>query len=104
MVELKELITLFVLVLFVSYWWRAKGVKEVALQAVRNYCKEMDIDMLDEFVMLRALWFKRNGKGEWCIWRSYDFEFSTTGEDRYLGKIVMLGNEVQNVMVEPHKI
>lgn len=104
MIELKELITIFVLVLFVSYWWRAKGVKEVALTAVRNYCKQMDIDMLDEFVMLRALWFKRNDKGEWCIWRSYNFEFSTTGEDRYMGKIVMLGNKVQNVEVEPHRI
>ena len=50
----------------------------------------MDLQLLDESVALRALWFKRSPDGQ-LRWRSYNFDFTSTGDDRYQGRIILLG-------------
>jgi hypothetical protein len=87
-----------------SYWWQAQGIKARALQAVKAHCENMDVQLLDDSIVLRGFWFKRNPRGSLCIWRSYLFEFSSTGEQRYAGKIILLGPHVESVQLEPHRL
>ena len=47
---LGTLFWLFVAGFATWHWWRAKAIKDFVLQAARNYCKKMDVMLLDDAV------------------------------------------------------
>jgi len=104
MVELSDLFWLSLLVFGGWYWLSAREIKDVALKAVKDYCEEVDVELLDESVVLRGFWFKRDKRGSVKLWRSYMFEFSSTGDDRYKGKVILLGNKTESVQLETHRL
>lgn len=85
-------------------WWGAQGAKQLALMATRDYCEKMDVQLLDDVVALRGFWLKRDGHGSVRVWRSYNFEFTTTGDQRYRGRIILLGKRVEAIYLEPHRL
>lgn len=102
--SLIQILFLSILCFGLIYWWQSRGNKEFAFIAVKNYCYQMDVELLDQAIYLKALWFKRDDKGQLKIWRTYWFEFSTDGEDRYYGRVITLGNKVLKIELEPHRI
>jgi len=94
-----------ILLLLLGYYW-SSGMKarEIALMAVVAYCQKNDVYLLDECVVLHGQWLKRGKDGKIKAWRSYQFEFSSTGEERYNGKIVMLGRDVLMIQMDPYRI
>ncbi len=100
---LGDLFWLFVAGFVVWYWWRSKAIKDYVLQAARDYCKAMDVMLLDDAVYLRGLWFKRDDRGSLRVWRRFLFDFTTTGEERYMGRIIMLGPRIIQRELEPHR-
>lgn len=103
MFELSDVVLLLVLVFAGYFWWRAHAVKEIALAQTRRHCRAFDVQLLDESVVLRGVWLKRDG-GTWRLRRSYWFEFATTGEQRYHGVTMMMGARVESIQLEPHRI
>lgn len=103
-IDLFDVFILSVFLLILAYWWQAQGVKHRAIKAVKAHCKSMDVQLLDDSVELKRFWFKRNARGQLAIWRSYAFEFSSTGEERYLGRVVMLGIQLERVDLSPHRL
>ncbi len=101
---LGTLFWLFVAGFAIWYWWRAKAIKDFVLQAARNYCKKMDVMLLDDTVYLRGLWFKRDETGRLRVWRRFLFEFTSTGEERYVGRVIMLGPRILHMELEPHRL
>lgn len=102
-----DLVSLFWLTLFAGFiylWWESLKIKEVALSYTRSYCKRYELQLLDDNVNLRGLWFKRNEQGMVKLWRSYNFDFSSTGDERYKGKIVLLGRNVTNFELDPYRV
>ncbi len=99
-----EIIIIVLLVSFFLYWSNSQQAREIALNAVKIYCRRMEIQLLDEYVALNALWLKRDENGQIRIWRSFLFEFTATGEDRYNGKVIMLGKRIESIQLEPHRI
>lgn len=99
-----ELVMIILLVGFLFYWSSSQKIREIALKAAKDYCQKMDIQMLDDYVALNALWLKRDQYGKIRVWRSYLFEFTATGEDRYNGKIIMLGKIIESIQLETHRI
>ena len=89
---------------FAMLWWNAQGAKQRALESTRAYCKRMDLQLLDDVVALRGFWFKRDRGGRLHLWRSYNFEFSSTGSERYQGRIILLGFSVESIELEPHRL
>lgn len=85
-------------------WWSAQGAKQLALDATRRYCSSMDVQLLDDVVALRGFWLKRDAVGNVRVWRSYNFEFTSTGNERYLGRIVLLGRQVEAIHLDPHRL
>lgn len=100
---LGHLFWLFFVGFAVWYWWRAKAIKDFVLQAAGRYCKSMDVMLLDDAVYLRGLWFKRDDQGRLRVWRRFLFDFTSTGEERYTGRVIMLGNKILNMELEPHR-
>lgn len=77
--------------------------REIVFIAVKQYCYEMDLLLLDENVALNGQWLKRDEWGKLKAWRSYQFEFSSTGNERYSGKAIILGRNVVSIQVEPYR-
>lgn len=99
-----ELFFIILLVVIGLYWSNAMKAREIALYAVKNHCQQMDVQLLDEYVALNGLWPKRDDQGKLKAWRSYQFEFSSTGDERYNGKVVMLGMKILSIQLDPYKI
>ncbi len=85
-------------------WWNAQGVKQSAMQATKRYCREMGVQLLDDGLALNGFWIKRDEAGSLRLWRSYGFEFTSTGNERYSGKIILLGHRVEQILLEPHRL
>lgn len=101
------MLDLFFIILLISlglFWSGSMKAREIAFSAVKVYCQKMELQLLDEYVALNALWLKRDDAGKIKPWRSYLFEFSSTGDERYNGKVVMLGNMVLSIELEPYRM
>lgn len=86
------------------YWQAAVKAKELAIGAAQRRCKEEDIQMLDDSMALESLRFKRGGKGSMGLWRRYQFEFSSTGNQRYGAWVVIHSGRVVSLELPPHRI
>ena len=103
MYQVSDLFPLIIIALFGWYWWSAQGVKEIALKAAKLHCREMGVQLLDESVALHRLWFKKDPNNKTRTWRSYLFEFTSTGEERYQGRVILLGKIVEQVQLQAHR-
>jgi hypothetical protein len=92
-------------IFLIGYYWRCALIaREQAFAAAQRHCDSMQVQLLDQSVSLRRLWFKRNAQGRLCLWRAFYFEFTVIGDDRYVGRVVMLGDRVSEVQLEPHRV
>ncbi|MCK5889778.1 MAG: DUF3301 domain-containing protein [Methylococcales bacterium] len=86
------------------YWSDSMKSREAALIFVQNHCGKLNLQLLDEYVALNGLWVKRNKRGKLCLWRSYQFEFTSTGNERYNGKVTLLSQQITGIELDPYKI
>ncbi len=98
-----DLFLISVLVCIGFYWSNAMKAREIAFRAVKLYCQKLDLFLLDEYVALDGQWLKRDESGKLKAWRSYQFEFSSTGDERYTGKAIMLGRQVISIQLAPYR-
>ena len=99
-----DLVLFVILVFTLYYWWSASVIKEIALAATKLHCQNMDVQLLDECIALNRLWFKQDEMGKNRVWRSYRFEFTLTGENRYDGHTILLGSKVLLIQLDPYRI
>lgn len=104
MLDLKALFWLFLLVVCVYYLHRAFKAKGYAYTAAQRHCQEMEVQLLDQSVYLRRIWIKRNDRGQLCLWRAFYFDFTVRGDDRYQGRVLVMGSKVTAVQLEPHRV
>lgn len=96
---------LILLLLMIAYYWSSSmKAREIAFRAAVAYCQKMDVLLLDDYVALTGQWLKRDDLGTAKVWRSFQFEFSSTGNERYHGKVVMLGGKILTIQLDPYKI
>lgn len=86
------------------YWVHAVRSKEIAVKAAEKHCELMQVQFLDQTAFLKKLRFKRDDKGQLGFLREYGFEFTVSGEDRYFGRVSMIGHRVESVNLDPHRI
>lgn len=101
---LDELILIILLLAAWLYWLDAQQVKEIALKAVKSHCLDMDVQMLDEYVALSRIRLARDQTGKIRWQRTFLFEFSSTGNERYNGVCIMLGRQVESIQMEPYRV
>lgn len=101
---LNDIILICFMCLAYGYWFNAQKVKEIALATVRDHCLAMEVQMLDGYVALNGIRLKRDKTGKMQVRRSFLFEFSSTGNERYNGYVLMLGRRVESIYMEPYRI
>ena len=86
------------------YFFSELRVREIALNAARSHSKEMSVQLLDQSVGIHRVWLKRGSDNRLHIWRNYQFEFASTGDERYKGHVITLGDLVESVQLDVHKV
>lgn len=102
--DFASLLVLAVLGLAVWFWLHSIRTLEIARNAGKQACMKMDVQFLDDTVAGTKLALARDNNGRRVLRRSYRFEFSETGNSRRVGEVVMLGERVERVAMEPYEI
>jgi hypothetical protein len=99
--ELAALLGIGLAVLFALDSLRAR---ERAVRAGREACKRYELQFLDDTVSFARLRLARDDEGRVKLARTYTFEFTETGNTRRHGAIVMLGQELRDIQLEPYRV
>lgn len=86
------------------YWWHSGAYKGRALQLAENHCREQGLQLLDQSVVIRGLWPLRRADGRLTLRRTYHFEFTSTGDQRYRGILVLVGMQLRSIELETFKL
>ncbi len=77
---------------------------EIARNAGKQACAKAEVQFLDDTVASTRLRIVRNDDGRRVFHRTYRFEFSETGNSRLEGSVIMLGDKVESVTMDPYQI
>ncbi len=91
---LPEILGILSLAAVAWLWLDSLKAREAAVRAAKEICAAEGLLFLDDTVAISALKLARDEEGRLMIQRSYDFEFSDTGNNRLKGSVVMLGHRL----------
>ena len=97
--SLTDLVLLMLFGAACLYFLSSIRVRELAIQAVKKASENDDYQLLDQSVHIQRLSLSRDSQGRWRIWRQYRFDYSLDGTQRRQGHVIMLGKELQAVVV-----
>ena len=83
--------------------WQNFKVRELALSHAKAYCSAHDLQLLDDAVF-GIRWRPTLHRGQPKISRRFRFYFTTTGEQRYSGKLDMVGLQKIQISADPHRL
>ena len=86
------------------YWFDSLRALEIARDMGKQICMDANVQFLDDTVASTSLSLARNKHGRRLLRRTYRFEFSETGNTRLEGKIVLLGDKIESVVMEPYQL
>ena len=86
------------------YWLRARELKDRILKYATRHCDELSLKLLDESIVLKELKPFKSPQGGLFIKRRYVFDFTSTGEDRYQGEILLIGRHIEHIKLETHRV
>lgn len=102
--SLSDLFWFFLLALGGWYLWAGMAAKDQVRRAATEHCKQMGVQLLDDTVVLARTRLKRDRRGQVRLQRSYEFEFTSTGEHRYAGVAVLHGRRITQIQLSPHHL
>ena len=102
--DLISIVFLLLLAALGWYWSDSMRALEIARRAGKRACDEANVQFLDDTVASIALALVRDDSGRRVLRRTYRFEFSETGNSRLEGSLVVLGNRIESVTMEPYQI
>ena len=102
MLTLGNMFVLMLLATGAAWLWHNHGLRERALERVKQHCKKLDIDLLDENVALKKFGLVPDANGRKRLARVYDFEFTVTGEQRHTGTITQFGAHSAKIELPPY--
>jgi len=86
------------------FWFDSMHALEIARKAGKRTCDEAHLQFLDDTVARTALALVRDNSGGRVFRRVYRFEFSETGNSRLEGQLIMLGDRIESVTMEPYQM
>lgn len=86
------------------YFFTELKIREIAFYAAREHCESMNVQLLDQSIGIHRVWLKRGKDDQLHFWRNYQFEFTSTGDERYKGNVITLGTLIETIYLQPHKL
>ena len=81
------------------FWNKQQQARVLASKVVRKHCELQGLQLLDDTLTLDGYQLNKRGAG-WALIRCYHFEFSSTGEERYAGSILLAGRRVEQLELD----
>ncbi|HEY0962533.1 MAG TPA: DUF3301 domain-containing protein [Pseudomonadales bacterium] len=97
--DIYDVALLIPLALGIMYWWRTIRQKEIAVAAARAYCKDRNLQLLDETLVFKRFRRERDARGRRVLCRIYEFDYSPGGIDRETGELILSGYRVMRVIL-----
>ena len=91
------LLALAIIGAILIFWRNTLRAREEAIRASRAACQTRGHQFLDDTVALSRLGFARGARGWPVLRRTYEFEFSADGYDRFVGNVTLFGSRVDSV-------
>ncbi len=102
MLTLGNMFVLMLLAAGAAWLWHNHGLRERALERVKQHCKNLDIELLDENVALKKIGLIPDANGHKRLARVYNFEFTVTGDQRHTGTITQFGAHSVKIELPPY--
>lgn len=102
--DILSLLALLVIIALGWFWLHSIRILEIARDAGRRACAKEELQFLDDTVASTSLALDRDPTGRLILRRTYRFEFTETGNSRREGEVIMLGERVESVTMEPYQI
>lgn len=102
MLTLENLSVLMLLATVGAWLWHNHGLREKALERVKQHCAKLDLELLDDAVALKRIAFVRDANGRKRLARVYAFEFTVTGEQRHPGTVTQFGAHSVQIELAPY--
>lgn len=100
----EEIVVSVIVLGLVWFWLVAIRIKELATESAKRLCERAQVMILDDSVALTGLSLARNQHGRVGFRRTYRFEFASDGNQRYQGKVIMLGSELVATDMDAYRI
>ncbi len=101
--DVTSLLLLVLLAALGWFWFDSLRALETARNIGKRVCRNTNVQLLDDTVSNIALALARDQSGL-VLRRTYRFEFSETGDTRLEGRVILLGNKIESVTMEPYQI
>ena len=102
MLTLGNIFVLMLLATGGAWLWHNHGLRERALERVKQHCARLDIELLDGNVALKRIGLVKDANGRRRLARIYNFEFTVTGETRHAGTITQFGAHSAHIELAPY--
>ena len=103
MYDIADLIWILLAGACALYLLRSGQFKGRARQLAIAHCRQLDLQLLDHSMVIIGLWPVRRSNGL-VFRRTYQFEFASTGDRRYQGKLIMEGIRLISIDLEAYKL
>ncbi|CAH0538897.1 DUF3301 domain-containing protein [Vibrio marisflavi] len=98
---LSNLVSIFALCLICFLFWQQRRQAEVAKAAIAHKCKQLELQLVSVALGRHRL---KDENGRWYWNTSYQFEFSSLGDDCYQGTLIMKGFRPLKFQLPPHRV
>jgi hypothetical protein len=96
--------SLLLLAALLFYWLNSLSALELARTCGKKICRETNVQFLDDTVASTSISLARDPRGRRVLRRTYRFEFSETGNNRREAQLIILGDKVEAISMEPYQI
>ena len=104
MFSLGKFIALVLIGCGLLYLWRSGQFTETARRLARNHCEQLGLQLLDDSMVISGMWPMRNSDGRLVLRRTYRFEFASTGDQRYRGRLVLEGLRLRDIELDAYRL
>ena len=100
MYSLYDVILFLIFLLLIMYWWRISEQKTFAIRNAREYCQGRNVQLLDQTLVFKGMRLEKANNKHRKLCRVYEFDFSSEGENRFTGKIILSGFNFLRIILE----
>jgi hypothetical protein len=104
MFSLTKLLLLILAGVIAVYWWQSGLFKGRARELATAHCRQLGLQLLDQSMVITGIRPALSGSGKIEFRRTYQFEFSSIGDRRYQGLLVMQGMRLKSIELETYKL
>ena len=104
MFSLTKLLLLILAGVIAVYWWQSGLFKGRARELATAHCRQLGLQLLDQSMVITGIRPALSGSGRIEFRRTYQFEFSSIGDRRYQGLLVMQGMRLKSIELETYKL